>query len=345
MGNEKVVSFIIPAYNAQRYLAQCLDSFVFHQEEELSRFEVIVVDDGSADDTADVAQKYVRKDPDIFRLVRKTNGGHGSVINSAVSAVQGKYIRIIDADDWIEPHSLKPYLDALEAAQADVVLTSFRVYYEGTGEIENWSMRGSGGKVLSLEEVVQRWGDFVSCLTFHGVTYRTDFYRENRISLSEKVSYDDAEFSTVPLCRASSILPLGQYLYAYRMGNEGQSVSDTNRIAKLSQLEQIITRLCSYLAQESGRMTRAMTLCCRNRIAAIAGSCLVTPLLRFSDRREGRNRAWRIYGQLSAAAPEVATMLKRKYLIMVLMNRCGISLAAIRRYVHSPFFQWLKWKL
>ena len=87
---DKIVSFIIPSYNVEKYLNKCLTSFL--NLEVLDLIEVIVVDDGSKDQTAQIARNYIEQYPSVFRLISKENGGHGSAINVGTAAAAGCYL-------------------------------------------------------------------------------------------------------------------------------------------------------------------------------------------------------------------------------------------------------------
>ena len=93
---QKVISFIIPSYNAEPYLDQCLKSFL--HPDCMEQIEVLIVNDGSKDGTKALAERYMEDYPDIFRLIDKENGGHGSAINVGVKKASGRYLKVIDAD-------------------------------------------------------------------------------------------------------------------------------------------------------------------------------------------------------------------------------------------------------
>ena len=104
----KIISFIIPSYNVEEYLTKALDSFLVPELE--TQIEVIVVDDGSYDQTAVIAQSYLERFPNIFRLLQKENGGHGSAINEGSRIAAGKFIKIVDADDWVVTENLGNFI-------------------------------------------------------------------------------------------------------------------------------------------------------------------------------------------------------------------------------------------
>ena len=118
----KLLSISIAAYNVENFLKGTLDSLLA-DEETLAKMEVIVVNDGSKDRTAEIAREYCDRYPESFRLIDKENGGYGSTINSAVRVASGKYFRLLDGDDWYFTENQKGYVEFLEKTEADIVLT------------------------------------------------------------------------------------------------------------------------------------------------------------------------------------------------------------------------------
>ena len=97
---DKVLTVIVPVYNMEKYIRQCLESLVIG--EVLDRIEVLVVLEGSKDGSAEIAYEFVEQYPDTFRIIYKANGGHGSAINTGLMMAPGEYVKILDSDDWVE---------------------------------------------------------------------------------------------------------------------------------------------------------------------------------------------------------------------------------------------------
>ena len=108
----KLLSFIIPSYNCEKYLDKCLASML--HPELLDQLEIIVVNDGSQDSTSTIAEKYVQDYPGTVRLINQENKGHGGALNTGCAAAQGKYLKVIDADDWVETQNLPAFLAFLD---------------------------------------------------------------------------------------------------------------------------------------------------------------------------------------------------------------------------------------
>ena len=118
--NDKLLTIVVPSYNASKYLDFNLQSFLRPSVPE--KLEVIVVDDGSTDETARIADVYHEKYSDTIKVVHKENGGHGSGINAGLRAATGKYFKVVDADDWVDHEALERLLDyiaSFDVADAD----------------------------------------------------------------------------------------------------------------------------------------------------------------------------------------------------------------------------------
>ena len=102
----KALTVIIPAYNVSRYIAQGMDSLL-EEPSILPYLDIIVVNDGSTDDTLDKASKYANMFPESVSVINKENGGHGSGINVGIRAAKGKYFKVLDGDDWVRTDGLK----------------------------------------------------------------------------------------------------------------------------------------------------------------------------------------------------------------------------------------------
>lgn len=172
---EKILSIIIPSYNSKPFLAKCLDSLLC---ECTDRLDIIVVNDGSTDGCEQIAEEYIAKYPASISLINKVNGGHGSGINVGSEKAVGKYLKVLDADDWFLTENIPEFIKALENTDADVVLTPHHTIDISNGEVKSWRcFPPQFGRIYTMDEVMSQWKNFDRSLTFHGITYRTDFYK------------------------------------------------------------------------------------------------------------------------------------------------------------------------
>ena len=126
----KTLTISVAAYNMGEYLKDALDSLL--DATILPDIEVIVVDDGSTDDTADIAHQYESTFPETFRVISQQNGGYGSTINASLQQAHGKYFKQLDGDDFFITDNLQAYIGVLKHSTADIVYTVGEYRYENT---------------------------------------------------------------------------------------------------------------------------------------------------------------------------------------------------------------------
>ena len=118
---EKLLSIVVPVYNVEKYINKCLESLAV-SEEQMAQLEVLVVNDGTPDNSAIMAKEFEKKYPQTFRVIDKENGGHGSCCNLGLKEAHGKYIHFLDSDDWLLPGALRSLYDYIQKGY-DIVKT------------------------------------------------------------------------------------------------------------------------------------------------------------------------------------------------------------------------------
>ncbi|MBQ1441708.1 MAG: glycosyltransferase family 2 protein [Clostridia bacterium] len=217
--SKKILSVSIASYNVEKFLDQTLESCLV--PEIMDRLEVIIVNDGSKDGTADVAKKYTEKWPDTFILVDKENGGYGSTVNVGIKTATGKYFRLLDGDDWFDKDGLREFIGILEQAQEDMVIARFRRVFESDGHTEE---RDEGENVPFVTGTFDELPD-KAWFTMHAITYRTSLLKENNVTITEHCFYTDQEYDLLPLRWVNTVRIAPVTVYCYRIGRGEQSVS------------------------------------------------------------------------------------------------------------------------
>ncbi len=232
---EKLITFAVPCYNSQDYMAKCIESLLVAGDEA----EIVIVDDGSTDGTAQIADEYAEKYPDIIRVIHKPNGGHGSAVNAGLEAATGIYYKVVDSDDWLYEKSLHKLLaDIRESYETfdlpDMYICDF--VYNHTSD--NTAHISSYEKKMDIGDVdMERLGTFhvAHAILMHAIIYRTETLRRGYKPLPEHTFYVDDIFCYSPLPRMKKVRYLPHCLYVYFIGREDQSVNIKTAISRYKQ--------------------------------------------------------------------------------------------------------------
>ena len=216
----KVLTVAIPSYNVEKFLRTTLDSFIC-EEEVMKKIEVIVVDDGSKDSTANIGREYEEKYPDTFKTISKENGGHGSAVNCGIENASGRYYKIVDGDDWVNTEDFVKLVNELENCEAEYVFTNYYEYYDDVKrekpiKFENFE----NGKSYTFKDMENKF-----YIPMHALVIRTDILKDNAIRLDEKCFYVDIEYIAFPVPYVKSITYFDLCVYMYRLNLSTQSVS------------------------------------------------------------------------------------------------------------------------
>ncbi|MDR1896634.1 MAG: glycosyltransferase family 2 protein [Prevotellaceae bacterium] len=244
--NEKIISIVLATYNMEQYLSRCLDSLLV--EDILDKIEIIVVNDGSTDNSLFIAQSYKTKFTDTMIVIDKSNGHQGSCINAALKIASGKYFRILDPDDWFDSHYFVQYIHKLQDTNVDMILTNYsREYVIGFSEVVIKDIKN----ITPEYEYNFRDYDFnknglIKLLAMHCITYRTQLLHSFNFKHTEGIFYTDTEYCFYPLEYVNNFMYLDIVLYKYYIGRDGQSVSEVSIAKNKEHSYQIINRMIEY---------------------------------------------------------------------------------------------------
>ncbi|WP_159991233.1 glycosyltransferase family 2 protein [Pelistega ratti] len=244
----KVLTIAIPSYNVENYINQTLDSMV--TIDNLNLLEIIIVNDGSKDNTINIATQYERTYPNSIKVIDKENGGHGSTINAGLQVATGKYFKIVDGDDWVDSKGLENLINFLKDIDVDLVLNPcIKVYESGEKEEQEPFKPGAPyNTVLPYQDIFKYLGKLQE---MHMTTYKTNLLKENNIKITERIFYVDNEYILYPLLYVNTACLLQEELYQYRLGRVGQSVSIESLVKNRFMLETVIKNSLEFYYSQS----------------------------------------------------------------------------------------------
>ena len=202
--------------------------------------EIIIVNDGSKDDTLKIAREYEGKYPDIVRVVDKENGGHGDAVTAGLTHASGSYFKVVDSDDWVDEESLHKILALLrrfqdEGEEIDMLVSNY--VYEKVGVEHKKCIHYRN--VLPQDEIFH-WQDIGhfridQYILMHSVIYRTDLLKLIQLRLPKHTFYVDNIYVYYPLPHVRKMYYLDVDFYRYYIGREDQSVNEKVMISRVDQ--------------------------------------------------------------------------------------------------------------
>ena len=230
-----LLSFAVPCYNSEAYMEKCIESLLPGGKD----VEILIVDDGSSDRTAEIADAYAERYPGIIRAIHQPNGGHGAAVNTGLKNAAGIYFKVVDSDDWLDRDS---YLRVLKRLRTLIKLNTLpdmflaNYVYEKEGSKHKKVMRQKGFP----KEKMFGWDDVGHLakghyILMHSVIYRTQMLHDCGLQLPEHTFYVDNIYVYKPLPYVNNMYYMDVDLYRYYIGREDQSVNEQTMIRRIDQ--------------------------------------------------------------------------------------------------------------
>lgn len=218
--DEKMISVITAVYNIEEYLPRCVDSIL---TQTYSNLEIILVDDGSTDNSGKICDEYAQRD-DRIRVIHKKNGGLSDARNAGLDIARGEYIGFVDGDDWIDQDMYRAMYEACEAAQAQAAVCRYRQITR-SGVID-----GSGENSVSLSKTealeVYLCGDdrYLIYNSVWSKLFVTKLIKDMRFPVGK--NSEDIMFTTKAFCRLDRLVYLDRAYYNYVLDREGSIMNE-----------------------------------------------------------------------------------------------------------------------
>lgn len=236
---QKLLTIVVPTYNMQDCLNRCLDSLIIPPEL-MEQLEVLVVNDGSKDNSSAIAHEYEAYYPNTFRVIDKENGNYGSCINRGLAEAKGKYIKVLDADDWFDMREFGKLMARLSSVEVDMVLTPFRSVDVTGKEICVNAQDLPAGEILDFNTLDK---SLLYRYSMHMVTYRTSLLKDIGYKQTEGISYTDTEWTHCPQYAVNRFVYYPFVVYHYFVGREGQTMDPAVLSRNIWKYETIIHSL------------------------------------------------------------------------------------------------------
>lgn len=227
------VSVVVPIFNASRYLRECLDSLC---AQTLENIQIILVNDGSTDDSAVIAQEYLEKSKD-WMIINQENHGYGHAVNTGIDSAQGEYISIVEPDDYIDANMLESLYDVAQRDSLDIASADYRKFYDLNDERKCFYQRvfnndSMYNKILNArinKELVK--GLFINPAGL----FRKEFLNDCDIRHNETpgAAFQDRGFFLLTIINAQKVMVINDAFYNYRQDNPNSSIASRDDIDKV----------------------------------------------------------------------------------------------------------------
>lgn len=258
----KLLSVIIPVYNVEKYIERCLDSLIVPQKQ-FEKLDIVVINDGTPDKSAEIAKQYEKKYPDTIRVIDQENCGHGGAWNHGTELATGKYLFYLDSDDWFDTAEFGRLIDYLESCDTDMVMINSKIY-DATKDSYTDSNRHTeliADKIYDADKF-----DWIATGHGHNMTYAHDtIYRTSMMQkylplYCEKVMYDDIALQAIPIAIAENFVYTDLNVYRYYIGRPGQSMDPKVKAGRAADHEsKVIAQVLGWIKQHKNIVPKGGT--------------------------------------------------------------------------------------
>lgn len=268
----KLISFVIPSYNSEKYLHTAVESLLVAGNE----VEIIIVNDGSKDRTLEIANQFKATYPSIIKVIDKSNGGHGSGVNAGLKEASGLYYKVVDSDDWLDKDSLLKWMEVMKNHMSnhqspDLYITNFVYEHveDQTAYERDYSENFPQDKIFDWNQTLKKF-KYSKTLLMHALIYKTSVLRESGLQLPEHTFYVDNLVAYIPLPFVKTLYYMKLPLYRYFIGRADQSVTLKNITKRYEQQIRVYKLVSSaYSMNQIQQMPKGLRDYMRHFLSAI----------------------------------------------------------------------------
>ncbi len=238
-----ILSIIIPVYKVEKYIRKCLDS-IFSQQYDKSKVEIIVVNDGTPDNSMLIVQEFADS-YDNIRILNQDNQGLSAARNAGIEVAQGDYVWFVDSDDWLEPNSLNTMIKRIAQYLGDVFMIKLRHYNENGQILEGWTDKFISVEVLKGYEFISKKYPFAP---IQELVISRRLLERYSLRFVRGIYHEDHEFAPRLLMKTKMVVIIPEYLYDYLIRDSGSITSDNSlRIKRKESIMWIIIDQIKHL--------------------------------------------------------------------------------------------------
>lgn len=305
----KIISFTVPCYNSAAYMEHCIETLLPGGED----VEIILVDDGSSDDTAKIADDYAAKYPTIIKAVHQENGGHGEAVNTGLKNSTGVYFKVVDSDDWLDVPGMLKIIDVLkkfysEKTEIDMMLCNY--VYEHTADNTRHVINY---KNVFPQNQIFGWNDIgkfriSQYILMHSVIYRRSLLVECDLKLPKHTFYVDNIFVFQPLPSVKTLYYMNIDLYRYFIGREDQSVNEKVMIKRIDQQIRVTKIMIDFYCKLGDISNQRLAKYMKNYLSMMM--TISSVLLLVSETEENLQKKTALWAYLKSADDKLYSQIR-----------------------------------
>ncbi|MGL5821893.1 MAG: glycosyltransferase [Sarcina sp.] len=234
-----LLSVIVPVYNVEGYLDKCIESLIYDSND----IEILLVNDGSTDNSLSICEKYAKEFSNI-KVINKKNGGLSSARNAGMKEAVGKYLMFIDSDDYIVQNSMSKILKTIQNKNIDVFMSG---YYEVCDGLEDHLVDFKINNSKDIDEIKKDIIHSEECIwTAWKFIVKREYLDENKIIFKESYLHEDIDYTTRLLLTMKTFEYMDFFWYSYRVSRAG-SIMNVRKIKSTVHIAEIVIDLKEYI--------------------------------------------------------------------------------------------------
>lgn len=246
---QKLLSIVIPVYKVEDYIRKCIESLIVPDKEQFELLDIVIINDGTPDNSAVIAKEYEAKYPSVIRVIDQENRGHGGAWNHGTELAVGKYLFYLDSDDWFDTEQFSQLIAKLQNTDTDFVLVNSQTYYADTNRYDR-------SQIINLEEnKVYDLNTFDwlhtpqigNAIYITHCIYKTALLQKHLPLFVEKVRYDDIILEGLAIIISRTFVYYDLCIYNYYKGREGQSYDPKVRAKNYDDVTTVLKATLDFL--------------------------------------------------------------------------------------------------